>query len=212
VSGGRRFRRMSKIVTGSTIAGIAVSGGALGVGPAEPAAASPPGSGGDYLIYFVGSAPNGTFQMYDNSSLYLSLPAGSGSATVNNPCNKYTGAGDGDGGGRIPSGGYNVHGTHNGMSSWPWAWSNSHDVGGFFSAALALQDKAVIGCGVPITRDGLYVHRKNTTWVSFGCVKINDANMTGAGSPPPSSTLDYWFHYKAGGSNGGDYLTNVFNV
>jgi len=178
---------------------------------AAVAMATPGQSNGNYVFFNPNAADptNGSLTVVSSYGTVYTWRASSGTSVASNnvPCNKSTTTSID--GGRLP-GSESSYGTGNLRYDSPnngdgRAWEPNLNLGGWTSKALHAQNMNAVNpsstvwlfdCppGGTVQRTQLWVHRQNSSWVSYGCIKIIKMNDLGSFYHDAS----YWDGVNAG--------------
>jgi hypothetical protein len=160
-----------------------------------PAGATPGIGSGNWAVYDpdTSNTPYGQMCFYDNNTQAACVVAGSGHTDdgvgLNDPCNKYKGDYDGNGGGRLPGSWYNS----------PSGWTTSAPYGQGLTLSNGTAYGSIYDCAATgsVLRTELFVHCLGTgcngSYVTNGCIKLSGDDL-------------YWFsiryHFIWGGGDG----------
>lgn len=174
---------------------------------AAPAAvAAPSWSGGEYMWYRYTSDPaDGDLYLYQNSSIYTSMRAGSGQG--NDECISDHG--------RLPVGWYSgaheyhVHNKNNTIKGRVWGISDKACYNGNVRFALFIhtEETSSNGQSCPTGGDDPYCWDTVNDYKSLGCIKISHPNN---GYPNSVNSLNNWWHNIAGGAQSTYYYKFLY--
>lgn len=171
-----RTRRRRTAIAAAAGASVALS--AMNISQVE---AAPGDWAGNYYFFAPGNDhTNGRLYMYANWVLQADYRAGSGtySGSLNNPCNKYTGGNDPNGGGRQPG---NVS---SGGPATIGPVYNDADLYKFMVESDQWASASVYGYDYGCSSGGIFrtelgIHSKNAWngYSTYGCIKITKSDL-----------------------------------